>query len=146
MTSHPGLVAVLVAAVAGCSSPAKSPANSAREDAAERHRDLDDLEHATSVLREFDFIHASTRARARCVAVLPSTVRGGLLVSAHRGHGVVACRTGGGWSGPAFVTLTGGGAGPQVGIESADLVMLFTTERSVSQLYRSSFALGADAS
>ena len=147
MTLRPFVVAALVVGSSACS--AKSPADVAHADAADHRRVVDELESATGVLRDLertDFINASARARARCVAVLPSTVRGGLFVGAHRGHGIVACRTPSGWSGPAFLTLTGGGAGPQVGLESADLVVLFMSERSVSQLYRSSFDLAADAS
>jgi lipid-binding SYLF domain-containing protein len=146
MTIRPYLLATILGTLA-CT--AKSPRDAATADATERQRALDDLDSAATALRELeraDFINPAARARARCVAILPATVRGGLLVSAHRGHGVVACRTPNGWSGPAFVTLTGGGAGVQVGYESADLVMLFNSERAVSQLHRSSFDLGADAS
>jgi lipid-binding SYLF domain-containing protein len=43
------------------------------------------------------------------------------------------------------VTLAGGSAGLQAGVESSDLVMLVMSERAVARLFQASFQLGADA-
>jgi lipid-binding SYLF domain-containing protein len=72
-------------------------------------------------------------------------LRVGLLVGAQHGHGLVTCRTPSGWSSPAFVTLSGGSAGLQAGVESSDVVMLVTSERALERLFQASFQLGADA-
>jgi SH3 domain-containing YSC84-like protein 1 len=93
-----------------------------------------------------DEISRVKREKARCVVVLPSLVSGGLLLGVKQGSGVVTCRTTAGWSAPAFVTVAGGSAGIQAGLESADVVMLVMTDRAVAQLFRSSFELGADVS
>ena len=86
------------------------------------------------------------RERVRCIVVVPSLVSGGVVVGAQHGNGVVSCRTPDGWSGPAFVSISGGSVGLQVGIQSADVVMLINHERALSRLFRSSFELGAGTS
>ena len=55
--------------------------------------------------------------RAEAVAVFPSTLKAGFIFGGHRGRGVIsASREGtGGWSVPAFLTLTGGSFGLQIG-------------------------------
>jgi lipid-binding SYLF domain-containing protein len=95
---------------------------------------------------ETDQIPRSRREKARCVVVIPSLISGGLVFGAKRGSGVVTCRTTAGWSAPWFVTITGGSAGLQAGVESADVIMLVMGDRGKEQLVRSSFELGPDAS
>ncbi len=85
-------------------------------------------------------------ADAKCVAVVPSMVKGGFIIGARHGRGVATCRTGNGWSAPAFFTITGGSWGPQIGVEAVDLVMLFMNEKGTKDLLSSKFNLGADAS
>src|ERR1700722_20260508 len=41
-------------------------------------------------------------ASAKCVAVVPDMVKGGFVFGANHGRGVATCRTGHGWSEPAF--------------------------------------------
>jgi lipid-binding SYLF domain-containing protein len=91
-------------------------------------------------------IPQAQRDRTRCVVVIPSMVRVGLVLGGTFGRGVVTCRTTPGWSLPAFVKLGGGSAGLQAGVQSADLVMLITSERAVARLFEESFQLGVDAS
>src|SRR6185312_8834399 len=62
------------------------------------------------------------------------------------GRGVVTCRVGTSWSAPAFVSLTPGSDGPQVPLEGSDLVMLVMSARAMSQLFRPTWVVGADAS
>jgi SH3 domain-containing YSC84-like protein 1 len=128
---------------AGCSQPAKSPA-----EAQTTHHDraIEELADATQVLDEMKQISSRRRERARCVAVIPSLVRAGLIVGGRHGDGVVSCRSASGWSAPAFLSVRGGSAGLQLGVESSDVVMLVMTDRAKAQLFRSDFALGVDAS
>jgi lipid-binding SYLF domain-containing protein len=127
----------------GCSEPARSPAQT-RD--AERRRAVEELTDAADVVDAMVEIPLGLRERARCVVVVPSLVRGGLIIGARHGHGVVTCRTASGWGGPVFVAVTGGSAGLQVGVESSDVVLLVMSDRGMSQLFRTSFALGADVS
>lgn len=138
-----GLCAV-ASLVAGCS---QTPAKSAVETRDANHdRAVEELADATQVLDEMNQIPARHRERARCVVVVPSLVRAGLVVGARHGDGVASCRSKGGWSAPVFVTISGGSAGLQIGVESSDLVMLVMSDRGMTKLFRTSFALGADAS
>src|SRR5690349_4249385 len=53
--------------------------------------------------------------KAQAVVVIPSTVKGALIIGAQRGKGVMSVKSANGWSAPAFVTLTGGSVGFQIG-------------------------------
>src|SRR5580698_7968085 len=135
------LLAFTLSAV-GCAPPAKSPA----EVRTNHDRAVEELADATQVLDEMNQIASSHGERARCIAVIPSLVRAGLIVGGRHGDGVVSCRTASGWSPPAFISISGGSAGLQLGVESSDVVMLVMTDRAKAQLFRSDFAIGADAS
>jgi SH3 domain-containing YSC84-like protein 1 len=84
---------------------------------------------------------------AKCVAVVPDMVKGGFLaVGGQHGRGVATCRLrSGGWSAPAFFTLTGGTWGPQIGLESVDLTMLIMNDKGMQDLLSSQFKLGGEA-
>src|SRR6266700_5839452 len=58
---------------------------------------------------------------AKCVAVVPSMIKGGFIVGARYGKGVATCRTSSGWSSPAPLTIAGGSWGLQFGGEAVDL-------------------------
>jgi SH3 domain-containing YSC84-like protein 1 len=83
---------------------------------------------------------------ARCIAVVPNMLKGGFVFGAEHGRGVATCRTAGGWSAPAFFTITGGSWGLQIGVQGVDLVMIIQNEKGMQQLLASKFQLGADAS
>ena len=91
-------------------------------------------------------IPAAVVASTRCVAVVPSLVHGALFVGAKYGHGVITCRTGGGWSSPAFFTVSGGTAGIEIGVQSVDLVMLVLTEHGRHMFMAGELRLGGDVS
>mgnify|MGYP003694672029 CR=1 FL=1 len=52
----------------------------------------------------------------------------------------------GGWSNPSFITLGGGSFGWQVGVQTADLLLVLTTDRSIEGITGGKVTLGADAS
>lgn len=83
---------------------------------------------------------------AKCVAIVPSMVKGGFVFGARHGRGVATCRTNAGWSAPAFFTLTGGSWGAQIGLESVDVVMMIMNHQGVQDLLSSKFKLGAGGS
>ncbi|HUR37099.1 MAG TPA: lipid-binding SYLF domain-containing protein [Terriglobales bacterium] len=111
----------------------------------------DRLKDAGNVLNELmstpdQAVPEKVLADAKCVAVVPSMVKGGFIIGARHGRGVATCRTRNGWSAPAFFTITGGSWGPQIGVEAVDLVMLFMNEQGTKDLLSSKFNIGADAS
>ena len=86
-------------------------------------------------------------ARAYAVAVIPDVVKVGFGVGARRGKGVIVVRQDDeSWSNPAFVTLTGGSIGWQIGAQSTDIILVFKTRRGVDGIANGKLTLGADAS
>jgi SH3 domain-containing YSC84-like protein 1 len=83
---------------------------------------------------------------ARCVAVVPTLLKGGFVLGASYGKGVASCRTTSGWSAPAFFRVEGGSIGLQIGGQAVDLVMVIMNDAGMQQLLASKFKLGADAS
>jgi lipid-binding SYLF domain-containing protein len=84
---------------------------------------------------------------AKCVAVVPSMVKGGFVFGAEHGRGVATCRTANsGWSAPAFFVITGGSWGLQIGVQGADIVMLIMNQQGMNDLLSSKFKLGANGS
>jgi len=120
-------------------------AGSAREDATER------LNNATSVMHEImgmpdKGIPEEVLEHAKCVAVVPHMVKGGFVFGAEGGKGVATCRTASGWSAPAFITISGGSWGLQIGVEAVDVVMIFQNDKAMQRLLESNFQVGGDAS
>src|ERR1700745_129151 len=120
-------------------------AGSGREDA------IDRLDNATTVLHEImgmpdKGIPEEVLEHAKCIAVVPHMVKGGFVFGGKGGKGVATCRTTNGWSAPAFITISGGNWGLQIGVEAVDLVMIIQNEKGMQKLLSSNFHLGADAS
>ena len=85
--------------------------------------------------------------RAHAVAVVPAVIKVGLGIGGRRGKGVLVVRKDTGeWSNPVFVNLTGGSFGFQVGVQSTDIVLVFTSRQSVEGIVGGKVTLGADAS
>jgi lipid-binding SYLF domain-containing protein len=120
-------------------------AGSAREDATER------LENATNVLHEImampdKGVPEEVLEHAKCIAVVPHLVKAGFIFGGKGGKGIATCRTANGWSAPAFITISGGSWGLQIGVEAVDLVMIIQNEKGMQKLLSSNFQIGADAS
>ena len=111
----------------------------------------DRLDNATSVMHEImgmpdKGIPEEVLEHAKCVAVIPHMVKGGFVFGAEGGKGVATCRTANGWSAPAFITISGGSWGLQIGVEAVDVVMIFQNDKAMQRLLSSGFQVGGDAS
>jgi SH3 domain-containing YSC84-like protein 1 len=85
-------------------------------------------------------------AKAKCVAVVPSMVKGGFIFGAEHGRGIASCRlANGGWSAPAFFVMTGGSWGAQIGAEGVDVTMLIMNDNGMNQLLSAKFKIGGAA-
>ena len=83
----------------------------------------------------------------RAIVVVPDTIKAGLIIGGRRGHGLMSVKTPDGtWSNPVFVKLTGGSIGFQAGVQSADVVLVFRSDRGLESIVNGKFTLGADAS
>jgi lipid-binding SYLF domain-containing protein len=142
--SYVFLIVTSVGACVGCSG---LTARSAPDLHDAQERAAEDITSAIAVLDKMPQIPDAVRQRTRCLAVAPTVDRPGTVyVGGRHGHAVVTCRVGAAWSAPVFVSLTNGSAGPSIDVDSTDLVMLVMSERAMSQLFRPTFVLGADAS
>lgn len=91
-------------------------------------------------------ISPSLLKNAHAIAVIPGTIKVGFVVGGRHGKGVLSLRQGAGWSPPSFITFTGGSIGWQIGAQSADIILVFKSARSIENIMRGKFTLGADAS
>jgi lipid-binding SYLF domain-containing protein len=152
------LVLIGALVLGGCAQRRNSPNQTARTEnapegsaTAARPEALDRLKDSAQVLNELmatpdDAIPETVLANADCVMVIPSMVKGGFVIGGRHGRGTVTCREGGKWTAPAFVTISGGSWGAQIGAEVVDLVLLFMNENAVQQLLTNNFKIGAEAS
>src|SRR6476659_2473343 len=85
-------------------------------------------------------------SNAKCILVVPNLIKGGFLLGGKHGRGVATCRTADGWSAPAFVSVGGGSAGLQIGVEGVDLVMLVMNDQGFQHLLSSKFELTGEGS
>ena len=88
----------------------------------------------------------SYAANARGVLIVPELVRGGFVIGAEGGTGVLLLRqTDGQWGYPTFMSLAAGSIGLQVGGQVSQVVMTLQTDEAVVTMLSDDFALGADA-
>jgi lipid-binding SYLF domain-containing protein len=116
-----------------------------------RDADIDRLQTASTILEQImsapdRAIPDSIMSGAKCIAIIPSSMKASFIFGANYGKGVATCRTGKGWSSPTFFKLTGGSFGFQAGGQASDLVLIIRTDGGMKQLLHSKFKLGADAS
>ena len=84
--------------------------------------------------------------KAQCVVVVPGLKKAAFVVGADYGKGYSVCRHAGGWTGPAAVRFSGGSFGPQIGLESTDIILLVMDRKGMENLARDKFTIGVDAS
>jgi lipid-binding SYLF domain-containing protein len=114
--------------------------------------ELATVESATEVVRSFSAlpnaaIPPAMLRDAAGVAIIPDLVKAGFLIGGRFGRGVVLPRQPeGSWGDPVFVTLAGGGFGLQAGIQSADVILVFKTAKSLDRVLsgKGKVTLGGD--
>jgi lipid-binding SYLF domain-containing protein len=144
------IAAPLMFAMGGCSQHHVATTASGKTVYGEQAQIIDRLRNAGDNLKQLmnapdKAIPQDVLANAKCVAVVPDMVKGGFVFGANHGRGVATCRTGEGWSQPAFFAITGGTWGAQIGLESVDLVMVFVGDAGMKELLSSEFKLGGEA-
>ncbi len=120
--------------------------------AASPDKELQRARNAVAVLQKVmdtpdSSIPSQLLQEAHAIVVLPDVVKAGLVFGGRHGRGLVSVKgSDGAWSNPSFVRLTGGSIGWQAGVQSADIILVFRSERGVDNLVNGKFTLGADAS
>jgi lipid-binding SYLF domain-containing protein len=120
-------------------------AGSAREDSVARLNSSVDVINAIMATPDKG-IPEEVLTNAKCILVVPNMIKGGFVFGGKHGRGVASCRTAEGWSAPAFVSVGGGSAGFQIGLEGVDLVMLVMNDKGLQQLLSSKFELTGEGS
>ncbi|MGI9101812.1 MAG: lipid-binding SYLF domain-containing protein [Terriglobales bacterium] len=143
------LVCALLVAV-GCSKKPATAATPAGVDT-QKAQVADRVSMATNDLNALisapdNSIPDTMLSRAKCVAVIPDMVKGGFVFGGQHGRGLATCRTANGWSAPAPIALSGGSWGAQIGVQSADIVLLFMNDGAVQSLLNDKLKLGGEAS
>jgi lipid-binding SYLF domain-containing protein len=120
---------------------------------AELSDEAERIQESAEVLRELtatadDAIPAHLLNRAEAIVVIPSLIKGGFIVGGKHGKGILSRRdrTTNTWSTPAFVKVSGGSIGWQIGVESIDLVLLVMNKGGLEQLLQDRFTLGGNVS
>jgi lipid-binding SYLF domain-containing protein len=107
---------------------------------------------ATQVLEELSatpdtFVPDRLLERAYGIAVVPDVTKVAFIAGGRRGKGVMVVRDKSGhFSNPVFIALTGGSFGWQYGVQSTDIVLVFTTRTGIEGITGGKVTLGADAS
>ncbi|OAN48040.1 hypothetical protein A6A04_04585 [Paramagnetospirillum marisnigri] len=84
--------------------------------------------------------------RARAVLVIPDLVKGGFILGAQYGTGVLLAKDKGGrWSGPAFYSVAAGSLGLQIGVQDAECVYVIMNDGGLSAVVENKFKAGAGA-
>ena len=105
-------------------------AGTAREDAIDRLKDSTEVLQAIMAAPDSG-IPEEVLENAKCMIVVPNLLKAGFIFGGKHGKGIATCRTSSGWSAPAFVTVGGGSAGLQIGVQGVDLLMLVIDRKSV---------------
>ena len=80
--------------------------------------------------------------QAQAIAIIPGYVKAAYVVGGEHGRGVIAVRRDdGSWSAPAFIEMTGGSLGFQIGFEKADFILVFKDKRGVETIDQATFDL-----
>lgn len=84
-------------------------------------------------------------AKAEAIAIYPNVLKGGFILGARYGKGVVLRKgSDGKWGPVAFSTIGGGSWGLQIGAQATDLILVVMNERGLNGLLSNNFTIGVD--
>src|SRR5580692_6657126 len=84
---------------------------------------------------------------AHGIMVIPHVVKGAFGFGGQWGKGLASQRReDGSWTAPAFIQITGGSFGLQLGVQATDLVLVFTDENGMKPMLKGKVQIGADVS
>lgn len=85
--------------------------------------------------------------RARAVYIVPSLFKGGFVLGAEGGSGVLLARgPDGSWSSPAFYSMAGGSIGLQIGGQVSEVVLTIMNDAALQAILEDNFKMGGDLS
>src|SRR4051812_49520667 len=104
--------------------------------ATDRAKIVDRMNEAATIIEEImaapdKGIPEEIFSGAKCVAVVPSLLKGGFVVGASYRKGVAPCRTANGWSAPALFRMECGSVGFQIGGVAVDLILRIMNDQGM---------------
>ena len=118
----------------------------------QKSKEVERVENSINVFKELvdlpeEGISPALLSRAEAIAVIPGFWNAAWVVGGRHGKGVIMVRKGPkNWSYPAFISMTGGSVGFQIGVQRADIILVFKDKKSVRTIADGKFTLGAGAS
>jgi lipid-binding SYLF domain-containing protein len=80
------------------------------------------------------------------IAVIPGVIKAAYGIGGQFGKGVfLVFDEEKGWSNPCFIKIAGGSVGWQIGVQKADVVLVFKSRKSIEDITEGKITLGADA-
>ncbi len=84
--------------------------------------------------------------KAYGIAIIPKVIKAAWVVGGRYGKGVLLVRNERGrWGNPCFIRIAGGSVGWQIGVQSADIILVFKQKKSIESITEGKITLGADA-
>lgn len=84
--------------------------------------------------------------KAYGIAILPGVIKAAYVVGGQYGKGILMVQEKNEWGHPSFITITGGSLGWQIGVQKADIILVFKSRQSIDDITQGKFTLGVDAS
>jgi lipid-binding SYLF domain-containing protein len=114
-------------------------------------RETERIHSSINVLKDFSAMKESIPhdliAQYKGIVIIPRLINAGFGIGGKRGRGLAMVKLDDGrWSDPVFVTLTGGSIGPQIGVQSVDLILVFRHKGVLTKVKDGDFTIGGDAS
>lgn len=108
---------------------------------------------ATTVLNEMmrardAAIPGNILEKAEAIAIFPGVKKAGFILGGQWGRGIISVRDAESrkWSSPAFLTLTGGSVGAQIGGSEIDVILVVMNRSGVEHLLANQVKLGGEIS
>jgi len=98
------------------------------------------IEEAIQVLRDMvdlpeEGLPSGLLEKCHGMAIIPGVIKAAYGFGGQYGRGLIVIRNEDGtWSNPAFVSLIGGSLGWQIGVQKADIVLVFKTGKSIDNI------------
>jgi lipid-binding SYLF domain-containing protein len=128
------------------------PVYGSTETGAPGKAEIEKVEKAIEVIEEImeipeEGIPEALLSKAYGIAILPGVIKAAYVVGGQYGKGILMVQDKDhGWSNPSFITITGGSIGWQIGVQKADIILVFKSRGSIENITEGKFTLGIDAS
>lgn len=113
--------------------------------------ELERVKDAIEVIEEMvaipeEGIPEALLSKAYGIAIIPKVIKAAWVVGGRYGKGVLLVRNEKGrWGNPCFIRIAGGSVGWQIGVQSADIILVFKKRKSIESITEGKITLGADA-